>query len=158
MARAPRRHVFVWLIAAAFGGTLALGSAGVRAQAPAKRALTIEDYYRIQSVGGPQFSPDGRWILFSVTTRVEAEQATKSESHVVPVDGSAAYYMEDSGTSMAAPHVSGAIAAFLSIRREFIGKPLDVKRIFLSTASPLGRERYFEGHGLIDLIRAIQSI
>jgi subtilisin family serine protease len=69
-----------------------------------------------------------------------------------------AYYMEDSGTSMAVPHVSGAIAAFLSIRREFIGKPLDVKRIFLSTASPLGRERYFEGHGLIDLIRAIQSV
>jgi subtilisin family serine protease len=75
-----------------------------------------------------------------------------------PTGDSAAYYMEDSGTSMAAPHVSGAIAAFLSIRREFIGKPLDVKRIFLSTASPLGRERYFEGHGLIDLIRAIQSI
>jgi subtilisin family serine protease len=73
-------------------------------------------------------------------------------------DAVLAYYMEDSGTSMAAPHVSGAIAAFLSIRREFIGKPLDVKRIFLSTASPLGRERYFEGHGLIDLIRAIQSI
>jgi subtilisin family serine protease len=73
-------------------------------------------------------------------------------------DDSAAYYMEDSGTSMAAPHVSGAIAAFLSIRREFVGKPLEVKRIFLSTASPLGRERYFEGHGLIDLIRAIQSV
>jgi len=73
-------------------------------------------------------------------------------------DSVVAYYMEDSGTSMAAPHVSGAIAAFLSIRQEFIGKPLDVKRIFLSTASPLGRERYFEGHGLIDLIRAIQSI
>ena len=76
----------------------------------------------------------------------------------LPAGDPAAYYMEDSGTSMAAPHVSGAIAAFLSIRREFIGKPLDVKRIFLSTASPLGRERYFEGHGLIDLIRAIQSI
>jgi serine protease AprX len=76
----------------------------------------------------------------------------------LPAGDSAAYYMEDSGTSMAAPHVSGAIAAFLSIRREFIGKPLEVKRIFLSTASPLGRERYFEGHGLIDLIRAIQSI
>ena len=73
-------------------------------------------------------------------------------------NGATAYYMEDSGTSMAAPHVSGAIAAFLSIRREFIGKPLEVKKIFLSTASPLGRERYFEGHGLIDLIRAIQSV
>jgi hypothetical protein len=33
-----------------------------------------------------------------------------------------------------------------------------VKRIFLSTASPLGRERYFEGRGLLDLMRAIQSV
>jgi subtilisin family serine protease len=81
-----------------------------------------------------------------------------TDSAGLPADDGSAYYMEDSGTSMAAPHVSGAIAAFLSIRREFIGKPIDVKRIFLSTASPLGRERYFEGHGLIDLIRAIQSV
>jgi len=69
-----------------------------------------------------------------------------------------AYYVEDTGTSMAAPHVSGAIAAFLSIRREFIGRPLDVKRIFLQSAIPLGREKYFEGHGLLDLMKAIQSV
>jgi subtilisin family serine protease len=69
-----------------------------------------------------------------------------------------AAYLDDSGTSMAAPHVSGAIAAFLSIRREFIGKPFEVKRIFLDSATSLGRERYFEGHGLVDLIRAIQSV
>lgn len=69
-----------------------------------------------------------------------------------------ACYLDDSGTSMAAPHVSGAIAAFLSIRREFIGKPLEVKRIFLESATSLGRERYFEGHGLVDLMRAIQSV
>jgi len=69
-----------------------------------------------------------------------------------------AVYVEDSGTSMAAPHVSGAIAAFLSIRREFIGRPLEVKAIFLKSAVPLGRERYFEGHGLLDLMKAIQSV
>lgn len=72
-------------------------------------------------------------------------------------DGVAAY-VDDSGTSMAAPHVSGAIAAFLSIRREFIQRPEEVKRIFLESATPLGRERYFEGHGLVDLMRAIQSV
>jgi subtilisin family serine protease len=67
-------------------------------------------------------------------------------------------YVEDSGTSMAAPHVSGVIAAFFSIRREFIGRPEDVKRIFMATATDLERDRYFQGRGLVDLMRAIQSV
>lgn len=69
-----------------------------------------------------------------------------------------AWYVADSGTSMAAPHVSGVVAAFLSIRREFIGQPDEVKRIFVQSATDLGRERYFQGNGLVDLMRAIQSI
>ncbi len=67
-------------------------------------------------------------------------------------------YVESSGTSMAAPHVSGVIAAFLSIRREFIGRPERVKQIFTSTATDLGRVRDFQGHGLVDAMRAIQSV
>jgi hypothetical protein len=59
---------------------------------------------------------------------------------------------------MAAPHVSGAVANFLSIRREFIGRPDEVKQIFQESATSLGRERYFQGYGLVDLMRAIQSI
>ena len=67
-------------------------------------------------------------------------------------------YLEESGTSMATPHVSGAIAAFLSIRAEFIGNPERVKEIFLASATDLRRERYFQGHGLVDVMRAIQSV
>ena len=67
-------------------------------------------------------------------------------------------YIEDSGTSMAAPHVSGVIAAFLSIRREYLELPEKVKDLFLSTATDLGRNPYFQGRGLIDLMRAIQSV
>jgi subtilisin family serine protease len=67
-------------------------------------------------------------------------------------------YVEDSGTSMAAPHVSGVIAAFLSVRREFIGRPEAVKDIFLSSATDLKRAPTFQGHGLVDLMRAIQSV
>jgi serine protease AprX len=67
-------------------------------------------------------------------------------------------YVEDSGTSMAAPHVSGVIAAFLSVRREFIGRPETVKEIFTSSATDLKRDRHFQGHGLVDLMRAIQSV
>ena len=69
-----------------------------------------------------------------------------------------ARYCENSGTSQAAPHVSGVIAAFLSIRREFLQHPEDVKRIFMSTATDLNRERYFQGRGLVDVMRAIQSV
>lgn len=66
-------------------------------------------------------------------------------------------YVENSGTSMAAPHVSGVIAAFLSIRREFVGRPDRVKELFLASATDLRRERYFQGAGLVDLMRAIQA-
>ncbi|GAA1959220.1 S8 family peptidase [Microbacterium deminutum] len=67
-------------------------------------------------------------------------------------------YVEDSGTSMAAPHVSGVAAAFLSVHREFIGRPDDVKRILMDSASDLGREQAFQGRGLVDAMRAIQSV
>jgi subtilisin family serine protease len=67
-------------------------------------------------------------------------------------------YHEDSGTSMAAPHVSGAIAAFLSVRPEFIGQPEKVKEIFLASAIDLRRDRYFQGAGLLDVMKALQSV
>jgi hypothetical protein len=67
-------------------------------------------------------------------------------------------YVETSGTSMAAPHVSGVIAAFLSVRTEFIGQSDRIKQIFTSTATDLRRDRYFQGAGLVDLMRAIQSV
>lgn len=67
-------------------------------------------------------------------------------------------YVEESGTSMAAPHVSGAIAAFLSVRGEYVGRPEEVKRIFTATATDLGREQSFQGSGMLDLMRALQSV
>jgi serine protease AprX len=67
-------------------------------------------------------------------------------------------YVEQTGTSMAAPHVSGAIAAFLSVQTEFIGQPERVKRIFMNAAVDLGRDRTFQGAGLVDLMKALQSV
>jgi serine protease AprX len=96
--------------------------------------------------------------IISCAAGAKLHDALKELPGAEAPDNGQAYYVEDSGTSMAAPHVSGAIAAFLSIRREFIGRPLDVKKIFLESAMSLGRERYFEGHGLLDLMKAIQSV
>jgi subtilisin family serine protease len=67
-------------------------------------------------------------------------------------------YIEKSGTSAAAPHVSGAIAAFLSVRREFIGRADFVKALFMRTATDLERDRYLQGAGLLDLTRAIHAV
>jgi dipeptidyl aminopeptidase/acylaminoacyl peptidase len=52
------------------------------------RALAIEDYYRIQTVGNPDISPDGRWVVFSVATRIEEDNSTRTEFYLVPTDAS----------------------------------------------------------------------
>ncbi|UCD58923.1 MAG: S8 family serine peptidase, partial [Candidatus Hydrogenedentota bacterium] len=62
------------------------------------------------------------------------------------------------GTSMATPHVSGAIAVFMSAKPEFKGKAREVKRVLLDSCTDLGRDRYFQGAGLVDLLRMIQSV
>jgi subtilisin family serine protease len=69
-----------------------------------------------------------------------------------------ARYIEDSGTSMAAPHVSGAIAAFLSVRDEYIGQPDQVKQLVMSNATSLGRHEFFQGAGLVDLMRLLSNV
>jgi serine protease AprX len=64
------------------------------------------------------------------------KQHLKQQGEKMP--SNSAVYADDSGTSMAAAHVSGAVAAFLSVHREFIGRPDEVKRIFLESATSLG--------------------
>jgi subtilisin family serine protease len=67
-------------------------------------------------------------------------------------------YREESGTSQAAPHVSGVIAAFLSVRNEFIGQPEEVKKMFCQHTSDLGRHSFFQGAGLVDLMKVLSNL
>jgi subtilisin family serine protease len=67
-------------------------------------------------------------------------------------------YVELSGTSMAAPHVSGMLAAFLSARPEFIGQPDRVKELLLSTATDLKRDKYFQGAGMPNLMKMLLAV
>lgn len=68
------------------------------------------------------------------------------------------HYREASGTSAAAPHVSGVIAAFLSGHQEYRGDPEGVKQIFVKSATDLGRDRAYQGAGMVDLLRAMMSV
>ncbi len=67
-------------------------------------------------------------------------------------------YVEMSGTSMAAPHVSGALAAFLSVRREFIGETDRVKDHLLRNCTDLARDPFQQGAGLPNLVKMLVNI
>ena len=56
-------------------------------------------------------------------------------------------------THRSAPHVSGAVAAFLSVRDEYIGQPDGARQLFMGNATSLGRHEFFQGAGLVDLMR-----
>ncbi len=88
MTKNSRRLAFV--ITAAFViVTLQLTTAEQQTARATGRALAIEDYYRIQTVASPAISPDGRWVVFTVATRIEEDNSTRTEVHLAPSDASA---------------------------------------------------------------------
>jgi subtilisin family serine protease len=104
----------------------------------------------------PDVVAPGEWITSAATGEFRAQAGLDPKPGDCDPDRFLTY-AEESGTSMAAPHVSGVIAAFLSARPEFVGRPREVKELLTASATDLGRERYAQGAGLVDLMRMLAN-
>jgi dipeptidyl aminopeptidase/acylaminoacyl peptidase len=64
------------------------GAASFVTGQPAKRPLGLDDLARARSVGNPQVSPDGRWVVYTVGT-IDAEKDKRdTDLYMVAWDGS----------------------------------------------------------------------
>jgi subtilisin family serine protease len=135
----------------------------------AATAITVGSVHRYRphtfgvtfdSSKGPTLDGRLKPDLVAPGERITSAATGKLADGVPPLAGGpagVARYIEDSGTSMAAAHVSGVVAAFLSARTEYIGQPLLVKQLLIDTATDLGRHQFFQGAGLVDLMRALSG-
>jgi subtilisin family serine protease len=87
---------------------------------------------------------------------VKPDLVAPGEKITSPIPDERAETMD--GTSMAAPHVSAAAALLMARYHELIGEPDQIKRVLCENATDLGRERYFQGSGMLDVLRALQAV
>src|ERR1700712_4080075 len=59
----------------------------VHAQTPAKHLLRPADLYRLPSVGDAQVSPDGKWVVYTLTTIDSAKDRRNADIWMISWDG-----------------------------------------------------------------------
>jgi len=100
-----------------FAGALLLPVLGFSQTAP-KRALTLDDFYRLHDVADPQCSPDGKWVAYTVsTTDREADKRT-TNIWMASWDGTQHIQVTHDAESESSPRWSpdGNFLAFVSSR------------------------------------------
>jgi dipeptidyl aminopeptidase/acylaminoacyl peptidase len=76
----PIRHLLI--------GAACLCLAALTLQAQTKRPITHEDVWLMKRVGAPVPSPDGKWVVFTVTEPTYDEKDQVTDLWIVPADGS----------------------------------------------------------------------
>ena len=83
----------------------------------------------------------------SVRPRLEEIRARRSPDATLALDYVLVSHIDDD-------HIHG----ITDLTKELVGDPARVKQILCSSATDLGRERYFQGAGMLDVLRALQSM
>jgi dipeptidyl aminopeptidase/acylaminoacyl peptidase len=88
------------------------------ADAPQKRAITLDDLARLQRVSGPAISPDGEWIAYTVSQIDTKEDKSVTHLWMVKWDGSADLQLTYDKEGASAPKFSpdGKYISFMSSR------------------------------------------
>jgi dipeptidyl aminopeptidase/acylaminoacyl peptidase len=88
------------------------------------RGVTAEDYFSFENAGDPQISPDGKWVVYTVTSVDQKTNRRMSRIWVAALDGSnPAMPYTSEAVSSTSPKWSpdGRFVAFLSAREQ--GRP-----------------------------------
>jgi len=89
----------------------------VRAQDPAKRAITFEDMIKLHRISEPQMSPDGKWVAYTVATPdMDANRNASNIWLVAAKSGDAIQLTQSGKDSSPVWSPDGKTIAFLSAR------------------------------------------
>jgi dipeptidyl aminopeptidase/acylaminoacyl peptidase len=85
---------------------------------PAKRPISLDDLFKIKSVGDPQRSPDGKWIAYTVGTTDAEKDKRDTDLWMVSWDGTEEVRLTSSPDGESTPRWSpdGRYLAFLASR------------------------------------------
>jgi len=101
-----------------FAFTLAAILPAIAADAPKKRAITLDDLPRLQRVGAPVVSPEGDWVAYTVSQTDTKEDKGQSHLWMVKWDGSARIQLTFGKEGASSPRFSpdGRYISFMSSR------------------------------------------